>query len=576
MEKLPAVDIAVLVVYILSVVGLGCWFVRKSQSTSEFTSAGGSIPGWAVGLSIFGTYLSSNTFIGVPGMAYGTNWYFFTFSLSLPIAAYFATKYFVPFYRNSGEISAYHHLEDRFGGWARIYMVACYLLTQIARVGSILLAVSLTLSELTGWPTQSIIIGAGVLITLYTLMGGIEAVIWTDVIQSIVLVVGALVITGLLLFANDSFSASEILKYAYDNGKMSLGSFDFNFSRDASNPLVDAFAYPSFWVVIFYGVFNNLNNFGIDQNFVQRYHTAKTEAAARWSVWFGALVYVPIALLFFFIGAVLFGYYGLEETEHATIRQNQAKIVLQRIAKKTDGQMEGEDIGPVTDMTDDGDYIFTDEQISKKADSFKPKEYGDTVLPYFIVNNLPKGFVGLLIAAIFAAAMSSVDTSLNSSATITLEDLYKRFINKNPDEKKSMRVLQGATLFWGVGGTVVAISLIGVDSILKAWTEISGIFAGGMFGLFLLGRVVPRAKKPAALTAVLIGLVVIIWMTFSGDSKWMPDGLKITGALRSPFHAYMIMVFGTLTIFFVGLIVSKLSGNGDSDKAETTANASEA
>ncbi len=148
---LPVADLVVLAVYLAAVVGFGCWFVRKSGSTAQFMAGGGALPGWAVGLSIFGTYLSSNTFIGVPGKAYASNWNAFVFSLSLPVAAWLAVRYFVPFYRNAGEISAYHHFEKRFGAWARTYAVICYLLTQFARMGSILFGVSLALALLTGW-----------------------------------------------------------------------------------------------------------------------------------------------------------------------------------------------------------------------------------------------------------------------------------------------------------------------------------------------------------------------------------------------------------------------------------------
>ena len=161
-QHLPAIDIAVLVVYLVAVVGLGAWFVRRNRTTRDFMAAGGSLPGWAVGLSIFGTYLSSNTFIGVPGKAYGGNWNGFVFSLSLPLAAWVAVRWFVPFYRRTCEISAYHHLEKRFGPWARTYTLACYLLTQLARVGAILFGVALGLNALTGWSMPAIIIMAGV------------------------------------------------------------------------------------------------------------------------------------------------------------------------------------------------------------------------------------------------------------------------------------------------------------------------------------------------------------------------------------------------------------------------------
>ena len=271
MQTLPAVDILVLTLYLAAVVGLGCWLSRRNRTTNDFMAAGGTLPGWAVGLSIFGTYLSSNTFIGVPGKAYDGNWNGFVFSLSLPLAAWVAVKWFVPFYRRTGEISAYHHLEKRFGPWARTYALGCYLLTQLARVGTILFGVSLGLSALTGWSVPMIIVAGGIAVTVYTLVGGIAAVIWTDVIQSLVLLIGALVIAGLLL-ANHPHGPGEALHLAANEGKFSLGSFGLDLTQS------------TFWVVFLYGVFINLNNFGIDQSFVQRYHAARDEKAAARSV----------------------------------------------------------------------------------------------------------------------------------------------------------------------------------------------------------------------------------------------------------------------------------------------------
>ena len=488
MQKLPAIDIAVLVVYLVAVVGLGAWFVRRNRTTRDFMAAGGSLPGWAVGLSIFGTYLSSNTFIGVPGKAYGGNWNGFVFSLSLPLAAWVAVKWFVPFYRRTGEISAYHHLEKRFGPWARTYTLTCYLLTQLARVGAILFGVALGLNALTGWSMPAIIIMAGVAVTLYTLLGGIEAVIWTDVIQSIVLLVGAVAI-AVLLVVDHPGGASEAINLANKADKFSLGSFAVDFTQS------------TFWVMLLYGIFINLNNFGIDQSFVQRYHAARDEREAKRSVWLGALLYVPVAALFFFIGSMLFSYY---EASPALLQEVQAA---------------------------------------------HPDGHADKVLPHFIATQLPTGVAGLLIAAIFAAAMSSIDTSLNSSATVTLKDFFQRHLKRGQDEEDSMRILRGATLVWGVLGTGVALAMIGQKSLLDTWWKVSGIFAGGMLGLFLLGLISRKANNAAAATGVILGVLVICWMTFA---DFFPENL------RSPFHTNMITVIGTLTIFLVGLGVSRL------------------
>ena len=487
MQTLPAVDILVLTLYLAAVVGLGCWLSRRNRTTNDFMAAGGTLPGWAVGLSIFGTYLSSNTFIGVPGKAYDGNWNGFVFSLSLPLAAWVAVKWFVPFYRRTGEISAYHHLEKRFGPWARTYALGCYLLTQLARVGTILFGVSLGLSALTGWSVPVIIVAGGIAVTVYTLVGGIAAVIWTDVIQSLVLLIGALVITGLLL-ANHPHGPGEALHLAANEGKFSLGSFGLDLTQS------------TFWVVFLYGVFINLNNFGIDQSFVQRYHAARDEKAAARSVWTGALLYVPVAALFFLIGSLLFSFY------HAS-----PELLEPLVAQY-------------------------------------PDDHADKVLPHFIATQLPPGAAGLLIAAIFAAAMSSIDTSLNSAATVTLKDFVQRHLNRGKTEADALRILRNATLMWGVLGTGVALAMIGQKSLLDAWWKLSGIFAGGMLGLFLLGLISRRANNAGALAGAIVGVLVICWMTFP---ELLPE------ALRSPFHAHMITVIGTLTIFGVGVACSR-------------------
>ena len=291
-----------------AVLGFGCWFVRKSGTTSEFMAAGGALPGWAVGLSIFGTYLSSNTFLGNPGKAYGGDYNAYVFTLSLPLAAWIAAKYFVPFYRRAGKISAYEHLEQRFGLWARTYAMICYVLTQVARMGTIMFGVALGLHALTGWDVAWIIVATGVMVTLYTLLGGIEAVIWTDVVQSIVLMGGALLVLAMLLLGMPE-GPGQAFSIAADAGKVSLGSWDVDFTTS------------TVWVVLLFGVFINLTNFGIDQSFVQRYHTASSEAAAKRSVWFGAILYVPISLLFFLIGSSLYSYYETQPSMLGEVRQ---------------------------------------------------------------------------------------------------------------------------------------------------------------------------------------------------------------------------------------------------------------
>lgn len=484
-------DLAVLVAYIATILGVGLWFARRSRTADGFMKAGGRLPGWVIGLSLFGTYLSSNTFIGVPGKAYAGNWNAFVFSLSIPLAVFFASRYFVNYYRQSGTISAYAQIEKRFGLWARIYVVLCYLLTQVSRSATIMLGVAIGLQQVTGWNLPAIILVSGILITVYTLIGGIEAVIWTDAVQAIVLSLGAALVAITLIFGHPD-GASAALSTAVEAGKFSLGSWD---PTDLATSTV--------WVVLIYGLFINLSNFGIDQNYVQRYHAAKDGAAARRSLWIGAMLYVPVSMLFFFIGSLLFSFYQTAPDEVAAIQS-----------------LAGE------------------------------RKFEDSVLPHFMANHLPDGLGGLILAALAAAAMSTIDTSLNSSATITLKDLWGRLVRKGEavGEAESMRVLRGATIAWGAIGTGTALLLTGnAKNILDTWWELSGMFAGGMLGLFLLGIISKRASKPGAAIGVTLGIIVIFWL----KASWIPNHLKPV------LNSNLTVVVGTLTIFLAGLSVSR-------------------
>ena len=491
--KLPFIDYAVLLTYLAGVVAFGCWFVRRNRTANDFMVAGGSMPGWAVGLSILGAFVSSISLLGLPSAAFAGNWNRFCFSLGLPVALVIAVKWFVPFYRRSGHVSAYHHLEHRFGAWARTYAVVCYLLTMMARMGATLYLLALALSPMLGWDIRVIILLTGALITVYTVTGGSEAVIWTDTVHNVVLIIGIVACIVLLLTGMPQGPA-QTFETAAAHHKFSLG--------DAGPSL----AGPTVWVVLLYGVFMNLNNFGIDQNYVQRYLTARDESAARRSLWLGGLAYLPLSALLLFIGTALYGYYTANEG-----------LLPEKVAGRP-----------------------------------------DDVFPFFITHQLPAGMTGLVIAAVFAAAMNGF--GLNNVSTITLCDLYQRYVKPNASEREKVTVLYASTVGWGVLATGVAFWMINAKSALDAWWELAGIFSGGMLGLFLLGMLSKRAGPRAAAVGVAAGVAVILWMTVSPKWKAWPD------ALRSPFHTYLVSVFGTTTILVVGLLTSLLV-----DKPVTTA-----
>lgn len=522
--ELRTVDLVVLVVYLAGVFGLGCWFSKKSRNPNEFMAAGRSLAGWVVGLSIFGTYVSSIGFLGNTGKAYGGNWNSWVFGLSLPIAAIVAVRYFIPLYRSSDSVSAYYHLEQRFGPWARLYAMACYVMSQLARIGTILYLVALALAPLTGWDVKTIILVTGVLVTLYTLLGGIEAVIWTDVVQSFVLVAGAL-LCGWLILSGMPEGPGQLFAIANAENKFSMGSFSVS-------PKSLILENPTFWIVLIYGVFINLQNFGVDQSFVQRYITAKSDRDARFSVWFATLLFPVVSAIFFFIGSGLFALY---QADPQLLNEVQTQVATTQL--KLDG------------------LAATPDAVAAKAATLTASDVGDKVLPHFIVNKLPLGLAGLLIAAIFAAAMSSMDTSLNSSATLYLTDIHKRYIRPKASDKQSMIVLYIATGVMGVAGTTTALAMIRVRSALDAWWNLQGIFTGGMLGLFLLGLISRKAKNPHAVVAVVGGALLIMWLSLSKTDLW-PESQS---GWANPLQSFMTIILGTSSIVLLGVLLSRRS-----------------
>ncbi|MGC1276402.1 MAG: sodium:solute symporter [Planctomycetaceae bacterium] len=487
MNDSHAIDLAVLVGYLTVTVGLGCWFGFRRRSSDEFMAGGHALPGWAVGLSMFGSFVSSISFLANPGKAFADDWNPFVFSLATPVAAAIAVIWFVPFYRRTGAVSAYEHLEDRFGAWARTYAVACFLLMQVARMGTIAYLLALAVSPLTGWPIEGIILITGAVMIVYSIFGGIEAVVWIGVVQSVVLIIGPLFCLVVLLNMIPG-GMSEVLRTGGSAGKFDLGTFAPSLTES------------TFWVVFAYGLAINLANFGVDQSYVQRYVTTPDVRQARRSVWITTAFFVPASAFFFFIGTALF-----------VLSRARPELIPAELAAN----------------------------------------HPDKVFPYFIAHHLPAGLGGLVVAAVFAAA---IDSNLSSMATLTLCDLYKRYLKPDVGERESMWVLRGSTLFWGVAGTAAALAMTRAKTILDVWWELAGIFSGGLLGLFLLGRISQRVGSRAALVGVLAGVATILWMTFSPKDVW-PTWLT---NYRNPLDALLTMVVGTLVTIGVGLVASSV------------------
>jgi SSS family solute:Na+ symporter len=282
----------------------------------------------------------------------------------------------------------------------------------------------------------------------------------------------------------------QMFEIASEHNKFSLGSFSLSLKES------------TFWVVLVYGIFINLNNYGIDQNYVQRYMASKSDREAKRSALFGGLLYIPVSLLFFLIGTSLYSYYTA-----------QADLLPSELAGA---------------------------------------EMSDRVFPFFIVNNLPAGFTGLLIASIFAAGMSTISTSINSGSTVILTDYYKRFTKKEVTDQDSMKVLYISSLTFSIVGIIIGVAMINVQSALDAWWKLASVFSGGMLGLFLLGAFVRVVNVKAAIIGVILGLIAILWLSLS--PMIFTEEPLINFA--SPFHTYLTIVIGTLIIFFTGFLAT--------------------
>jgi SSS family solute:Na+ symporter len=345
-----------------------------------------------------------------------------------------------------------------------------------------------------GWNIAGIIIITGVSVMVYSLLGGIQAVLWTDAIQGVVLIVGAIVCSLVLIFSMPEGPA-QIFTIAMTDNKFSLGSFNISLSDS------------TFWVVLIYGLFINLQNYGIDQNYVQRYMTASSDKDAKKSALLGGLLYVPVSLIFFFIGTALYSYYAAVPG-----------ILPEEIAS-------------------------------------------DKVFPFFIVNHLPVGLTGLLVASIFAAGMSTISTSVNSSATVIFTDYFGNRPGIAKDEPRRMRILYISSFMFALLSIAVALAMMNVESILEAWWSLASVFSGGMLGLFLLGFAVQKVNRGATIAGVAAGVCVIAWMSLSP--------LLFGGSLSSfasPFHNYLSIVFGTAAIFLTGFFLTIIRNAFQCDK----------
>lgn len=425
---------SVIIIFFVLLLFMGWFFSKREKNTDDYFKAGKRVPWWAAGISIIGTGLSALTFMSVPAKAYSTDWVYAFSYFFAPILAPVIVYAYLPFFRRLNVTTAYEYLELRFNLPVRLISSFTFILFQIGRVSVILLLPSIALSVATGINIFLSITVLGIISTIYTVMGGIEAVVWTDVIQVIILLMGALISLVIIVFYMDGdFSGMYIT--AMEDNKLHLVDFAFDLTMI------------TFWAVIF-SLPAGLASVA-DQATIQRYLTTKDEKNAAKSIWMTAFISPIMGVLFFIIGTAL--------------------------------------------------YLFYKEYPLKLTPGL---EQTDATFPLFIVTEIPAGLSGLIIAAIFAAAMSSLDSSIHSSSTAIVTDFYRR-LKKEVTDAQCLRLARVLIAIFGVFGTGLALYMgqFDIKSIWDIFIQISNLLTGGLTGIFVLAVFTKRANA----TGVLIG-----------------------------------------------------------------------
>ncbi len=471
-------DYAALVAYLLAMIAMGLYFARRGKTTQDFFLAGRRIPWWAATLSIFSTQLSAITFMAIPGKAFATNWVSMLMNLGIVLSAPLVVFWFLPFFRRLNVTTAYEYLERRFSAPIRLYGSLAFIVYQLGRMGIVLFLPSLALSTVTGFDVYACIVILGVLCTIYTVLGGIEAVVWTDVLQTFVLLGGALLCLGVVITSLDG-GLSEIFAVAHRSGKLQTIEWSGGLTSTV------------YWVVIVGGLFTQLIPYCSDQSVIQRFLTTPTEKAAARSIWIHAVMVVPSSLLFFGVGTALFVFY----------------------------QSRPELLNPTSASSDD-------------------------IFPWFIANELPAGLSGIVIAGLFAATMSSVDSSMNSIATVLVTDFYRRF-RPHADDHRCLNLARSLTIIIGVFATAAAvlIGLLNAESLWDLFLKNAGLLGSSLAGIFLLGVLTQRANTGGTVIGALCSIGTLAWI-----QRLEPQ----------PINGYLYAVVGILVCVGVGYAASWL------------------
>ena len=506
--SLHPLDIAALAAYLLLITGIGFYFSRRNTNTEEYFVGGRSFSGWVIGLSLVGTSISSITFLAYPGDAFKTSWIRFAPNLMMPLAILFAAYFFLPFFRRGKITSAYEYLEDRFGPSIRVYGAVAFIIAQIVRVSMILFLLSLVIQELTGLSATTCILIGGIVVAVYTIVGGIDAVIWTDVMQTIVLVLGGALCLWVIIDAlpgglGQIFDvANEFNKLSFsvlENGNLNAVGWEIRFDEKTIS------------MMLFIGLIAWLTEYSSNQNTIQRYCASKSTSEARKAMFIAVLSSLPIWAFYMFLGTALF-------------------VFFQQFPANAPQEM---------------------------LDGTRAAEQ---ILPYFISNHLPAGVAGLVIASALAAAMSSLDSSINAISTVSVVDIYRRHIKPDQDDRhylKAAWIIAAFSAMLMIGGAIY-LANAETKTLQDTATVLTSVLGGGLLGLYLIGFFTQHGDARAAWAGLISTMVFTSW-TILSKKGLLPDSISV------PFDLYYTGFVGNVIMFVVTYFVAKYALKNKND-----------
>lgn len=441
-------DVATLIVYLLATVGIGVYFAKKNKTTSDYFFAGNSMPGWAVGLSMFATSISTVTFVGFPAASFVEDWRMILVNLGFIPGSLLAIYLLIPFFKTAAASSTLEYIGNRFGAVARVYCAITMITIQLVRLGTVLFLMAIPISFITGMPIVWIMAIIGVLTMIYTVSGGLEAVIWTDVIQTFVLVGGSITICILAVSGMpEGKGLGYIINEGIAQGKIAFGDMSFDLSK------------ATFYTMLILGI-TNFIAIVTDPTVVQRWISTKSLYEARRATWVSLILCICIWTFFYFIGTCLFMYYQFNP-----------------------------------------DSFVSDLVANNQADS---------LVPYFIVKHAPVGIAGIITAGVAAAAMSSLSSSINICGTLFVGDIFSRHIVKNRDEKYYFRASLITTFVVSMIMMVGAFAfyLAPKRFMVELSMVVTMIFSGCLGGLFLVALFTKAIDIVAAVASLIFGTIV--------------------------------------------------------------------